>query len=295
MNGPNVEFYDLDEFRNTRLGTFGTGPAAMVIIEDRVEIKSTLHHVHQLGFRQVFVVAPIEIYIPPPPASSNAPQYIIRAVTHRPNMFRDAVNILISKLPGEWIHYCFNAEYLFYPFCETRKISDLTTFLDSERRQSALTYVVDLYTQDSCAPPNALSLDTAMLDSIGYYAENRIDNTGKTRERQLNFYGGLHWRFQDHLHPEDRRIDRVGLFKSTGDLWMRNSHKLSQEEMNTYQTCGHHSPTGAICSFRMAKMLIQKEKSNHGMGRFHWTKSSPFEWSSTQLMDLGLMEPGQWF
>jgi hypothetical protein len=26
-----------------------------------------------------------------------------------------------------------------------------------------------------------------------------------------------------------------------------------------------------------------------------WHNSAPFEWHSQQLLDLGLMEPGQWF
>jgi len=28
---------------------------------------------------------------------------------------------------------------------------------------------------------------------------------------------------------------------------------------------------------------------------FHWHQSVKFDWSPQQLMDLGLMEPGQWF
>jgi hypothetical protein len=34
------------------------------------------------------------------------------------------VNALIDKAPGQWLHYCYNGEYLFYPFCEDRSVGE---------------------------------------------------------------------------------------------------------------------------------------------------------------------------
>ena len=39
-----------------------------------------------------------------------------------------AINRIILWAPDTWMYYCYNAEYLFYPFCETRSISELLAF-----------------------------------------------------------------------------------------------------------------------------------------------------------------------
>ena len=61
-----------------------------------------------------------------------------------------------------------------------------------------LTYIVDLYADDLDANHDAVSLERAHLDRSGYYALARPDpaNHGHPKERQLDFYGGLHWRYE---------------------------------------------------------------------------------------------------
>lgn len=290
-----MDFDTLDQFLATRPGTFGKGPAAMVIAEDRVEVASTLDHVRSLGFRQVFVLAPPNLVVPPMPEGATAQQHIIRARSRAPGTTQAAVNALIDKMPGAWLHYCYNGEYLFYPFCEDRTVGEMVTWVMEERRSAILTYVIDLYAPDLKTYPDAVCLDTAMLDSSGYYAEGRPDEAGSVRERQLNFYGGLRWRFEEHVAKPKRKIDRIGLFQAKPGLRLREDHTLSDEEMNTYACPWHHSLTAAICSFRVAKALRTNPGSRHDISDFRWHKSAPFHWSSLQLMELGLMEPGQWF
>jgi hypothetical protein len=66
--------------------------------------------------------------------------------------------------------------------------------------------------------------------------------------------------------------------------------------MNTYTCPWHHSMlTAAICSFRVAKALRTNPGSRYDIADFRWQKSERFNWSSLQLLELGLMEPGQWF
>ena len=45
----------------------------------------------------------------------------------------------------------------------------------------------------------------------------------------------------------------------------------------------------------MAKALRTNPGSRDDISDFRWHKSERFNWSSMQLMELGLMEPGQWF
>lgn len=272
----------------------GKGPFAIVIAEDATELASTLNHVTHLGFRRVFLLAPQDVALPDG-VDTPAIIDVIRHPTRQPNTTVDVVNRLIAYAPGEWFHYCYNSEYLFFPFCEQRRVGEAIAFVTEERRNSILTYVIDLYAEDLSLHSNAISLETAHLDRSGYYAETRRDEDDQVLERQLNFYGGLRWRFEEHVPAAKRRIDRVGLFKAVEGLRLREDHTLSIPEMNTYSCPWHHSLSGAICSFRVAKALRSNPGSRHDVDTFKWHKSTRFYWSSQQLMELGLMEPGQWF
>lgn len=83
----------------------------------------------------------------------------------------------------------------------------MLAFHTEERRASMLTYVVDLYAPDLRQYPDAVSIEHAMFDRTGYYALGRKDADGALLERQLDFHGGLRWRFEEYL-PEDRRSHR---------------------------------------------------------------------------------------
>jgi hypothetical protein len=96
-----MDFDSLDQFAAARPGSFGKGPAAMVVAEDRVEVGATLDHVRSLGFRHVFVLAPPDLRVPPAPDGSKVEQHVIRARSRAPGATQQAVNTLIDKMPGE--------------------------------------------------------------------------------------------------------------------------------------------------------------------------------------------------
>lgn len=285
----------LAEFARLPSGALGPGPIAVVIAEDSSEVISTLAHIGSMGFAKIVLAAP-----PGTAPPESLPELKDRLIsiehgTRQPDTLTDIVNHVIVKAPGAWIHYCFNAEYLFFPFSEHRSIGEVAAFVEEERRNAVLTYVVDLYAEDLTAHPNGVSLETAHLDASGYYAEGRQNGSGDVLERQLNFYGGLRWRFEEHVAPAKRRIDRVSMFKAAPGLKLRPDHTLTDEEMNTFESPWHHTLTGAVCSFRVAKALRTNPGSRHDVPSFLWHRSERFTWTSQQLMDLGLMEPGQWF
>ena len=82
-----------------------------------------------------------------------------------------AANSVIFATPRIWTYYCFNAQYLFHPFCETRTVGEMLPFPTEKRHHSMLTYVVDLHSYDRNANPDAVSLDRAHLDRSGYHAQ----------------------------------------------------------------------------------------------------------------------------
>lgn len=272
------------------------GPVAMIFAEDETEIDSTLRHHLDLDFKAVLFLAPDSFGM----AADVAADPRLTRISHdlvAGDSVTGAVNAVIDKAPGLWLSYCFNAEYLFYPFCETRTVGELLAFHAEERRDAMLTYVIDLYAPDLDRYPDAVSLEEAHLDRSGYYALGRPDpaDHNHPRERQLDFFGGLRWRYEEHIPATRRKIDRIALFRAKPGLRLRDDDTFSDEEYNTYASPWHNNLTAAIVSFRTAKALKRNPGSSFDIHSFKWHNSVPFEWHSRQLLDLGLMEPGQWF
>jgi len=288
-----MRFDNLKSFLRAEPAALAKGPVALIFIEDEVEIASTLRHHIDCGFGKVIAFAPAHIEIPNEFADE------VRTVSldfRRQNALFETVNsVIAAATSGVWRYYCYNAEYLFFPFCEHRTVGELVSFVTEERRDAVMTYVIDLYAGDLQAHPSAVDLKNAHLDRSGYYALSRTDRWNNALERQMDFFGGLRWRFEEHIPANRRRIDRISLFRAQNGLTLRPDFTLSEPEMNTYQCPWHNNTSAAICSFRTAKALKRNPGSTYDISTFTWYNSVPFTWHSQQLLDLGLMEPGQWF
>lgn len=290
-----MHYSDLDQLFDRGKTILAKGPLAIIMAEDDVEVDSTLRHNLSTGFREVILLAPPELRLAPDLSEK------VHHVTY--DVYSDAAlpeavtRIANEAAAGTWIYYSYNAEYLFFPFCETRTVRDLLTFHTEERRETLLTYVIDLYAGDLDRHSNAVSLDEALLDRSGYYALARKDEAKNwtPKERQLDFFGGLRWRFEEHVPWTRRKIDRISIFKTKKGLRLLPDFTFTEEELNTYACPWHNNITAAVCSFRTAKALRTNPGSRFDIKTFRWHNSTPFEWHSQQLMDLGLMEPGQWF
>nr|WP_174823565.1 glycosyltransferase family 2 protein [Ruegeria arenilitoris] len=287
-----VRYDSLEHFQKWAPSTLAQGPVALLFAEDDVELDSTLRHHLRLGFKSVIVFLPDQFALE---AELEAKIHRITLNCAPRDVVFDTVNRVIKAAPGVWFYYGYNAEYLFYPFCETRSVEELLAFHSEERRDSMMAHVVDLYADDLDVFPNGVAPNHAMLDSTGYYAHARHDSEGQPLERQLDMSGGLRWRFEDQIPYERRRIDRVALFRARKGLLLQPDHTFNEPEYNTYSCPWHHNLSAAVCSFRAAKALKSNSGSTFDIPSFRWCKSVPFEWKSEQLMDLGLMEPGQWF
>ncbi|SHI37638.1 hypothetical protein SAMN05444404_0111 [Ruegeria lacuscaerulensis ITI-1157] len=282
----------LDDFLKSGRAALSKGPVALIFAEDDVEIDGTLRHHLDLGFRSVIAFMPPDFAMAPELAQRV--HRVSMRCTPREAVF-DAINRIIRAAPSIWMYYCYNSEYLFFPFCETRTIGEMLTFHAEERRESMLCHVIDIYADDLSVHPNGVAPDHAMLDSTGYYAHSRHDQDGTPLERQLDMSGGLRWRFEDRIPYERRRIDRIGLFKARKGLTLLPDHTFNEPEYNTYACPWHHNLTAAICSFRAAKALCSTAGPGGPITSFRWPNSVPFQWNSNQLLELGLIEPGQWF
>jgi hypothetical protein len=284
----------LDALLDRKAGAPWKGPVAVVMAEDAVEVDSTLAHLLACGFRDVVLLAPEGVEV------TQTHEDRVEIAVHdvfASNALPGAVNAMMDRLAGAWVHCCYNAEYLFYPFRETRSIGEMLAFHGEERRAAMLTCVIDLYAGDLGLHPDAVSLTDAWLDASSYYALARKDpaRNWEAKDRQVDIFGGLRWRFEEHVPWTRRRIDRISLFRAKAGLRMAPDFTLGEEELNTHSCPWHHNLTAAVCSFRTAKALRTNPGSRNAVQTYRWQNSVPFRWHSQQLMDLGLMEPGQWF
>jgi len=288
-----MQFKSLDEFLTQ--AARAKGPMALIFAEDGVEIDSTVLHHSQAGFSEIALFAPPDIAI------SGATLALADRVdfdTSAEGALSRAVNRLIGAVPaGTWLYYCFNAEYLFFPFSASRNVREMLAFHAEERRAAMLAYVIDLYAADLGRDPSGVSRESAHFDRAGYYALSRKGPAPDyaAQDRQLDIYGGLRWRFEDHVPFARRRIDRIALFQAKPGLRLGDDHTLSEAEMNTYACPWHNNLTAAVCSFRTAKALRANPGSRRAIKSFLWHNSQAFDWQAQQLMDLGIIEPGQWF
>ena len=276
----------IEEFRRSGVRALPPGPVALILADDIALLPETLRHLLGHGFGAVLLLAPdhLDQRLPDPRV------HLVRHDVTAPGALSAAANALMPALEGRWIYVGHGAEFPFYPFCETRSIGELLSFHESERRMAMLSYVVDVYAGDLERAPDGADIADAWMDARSYYALPRPD-----AERQIEAYGGLRWRYEEHIPADRRRIDRIAFFKARPGLAMAPDFTLSEAEANTYACEWHHSATAAIVSFRAARALRSNPGPRAAIRSFRWHGSVKFDWTSQQLLDLGLMEPGQWF
>ncbi|MGR3473456.1 MAG: hypothetical protein ACU0CJ_03995, partial [Sulfitobacter sp.] len=135
-----MRYRDLDHLIKEARPALEAGPIAMILVEDEVEVDTTLRHHQQAGFDSVVALMPPAFDLP-----RDLQDSVLRVDydTTAEAALEAAVNRMIAAVPGQWLYYCYNAEYLFHPFSETRNVKELLAFHGEERRDAMLAYVVD--------------------------------------------------------------------------------------------------------------------------------------------------------
>lgn len=273
------------------------GPVAVILAEDGALIPETVEHCKRIGFRTVILVRDERVSKLHAGAGRCGPPDGVTVLT-RPcrgaEAARACLAALLRGLAGRWVFWCYNAEFLFFPHCGTRRITDLLRFCDEERRESVHGCVVDLYAPDPGRDPDGISLERAQFDAIGYHA-GPVWSGGEVAERQVALFGGLARRYAEHVPEAARRIDRIPLVRPTRRDRMGDRLRFDRAELNTISCPWHRNVTVALMSFRLAKALRRNPGPAAGIGRFDWAGSRAFNWQPDALLDVGLMETGQWF
>ena len=265
-------------------------PIAVILAEDCFGLNQTMAHLTGLGFSQIVVL-------------SDKPESIEQAALHDSAIIgvvfdplpsvEMLMNSIIPILKNRWLHFCYNGEFLFFPYSEHRSVSDVIAFSQEERRNSIFGYTIDLYHDQFPTSTDSIDRENVFFDSAGYFGES---STGPTEVGQIvNVFGGLRWRYSQHLLHNRANINRVCLFKAVSDLNMTEDGNFNLPEYNTISSGWHRSVTMAVMSFRAAKALATNPLSKTEAASLRWKMSERFDWTSRQLMEAGFIETGQWF
>lgn len=211
----------------------------------------------------------------------------------------EVINLAIPRLIGNWLYWGLNGEFLYYPFCESRTINDLSDFMMGERRDVLSGSVIDIYAADIGENGDGISMVSTHFDKVNYFATpsdyDEIDFEEDEFERIKFIYGGLRWRFSQYIPEDQRRIDRVPYFQVDERLNFDENGFTTRPEFYTYKCLHHHNVTGAVMSFHMARYLRHNPITRKNIHNFVWKGSQKFSWNSSQLLRMGFIETGQWF
>lgn len=280
MNFPSLDAY----LAGPRPGALPPGPLAVVLAETRYLLPETVARMEGLGAAGVLVIgADTEGLF----SGESAPDTAVADIL-APGAAAAALNRVIGAFHGRWIAWCYNAEFLFFPWCESRTLTDITTFLGEERRRILYCYALDLYADplpERGTPPDAAELQ---FDATGYHAFPKEDG-------RLDIYGALGWRFEGMVPHAQQHVGRASVFRADRGIEIGPEMRFDAVDYASVSCEWHHNPTGAVMSLRRARALMTNPGFAGVRDRLVWAGSRRFEWSSAQLLELGMIEPGQWF
>ncbi|MBQ66071.1 MAG: hypothetical protein CMH07_03985, partial [Marinovum sp.] len=159
-----MDYASLDDFFKSGKHHLQKGPIALIFAEDDVELASTILHHSKLGFTKIIIFTKAMPTLPSEFKNNLVSVYVDLFNSPEISVIINKINILASS---QWVYFFYNAEYLFFPFCETRSVAELLNFHSEERREAMLTFVVDLYTKDFTNPAEATSLEYTLANSTG--------------------------------------------------------------------------------------------------------------------------------
>lgn len=276
-----MEFRTIAEFARARPALPGA-VVAVLLCESRLHAAASARRLARQGAAALVAVGDA-------PDFGELPCPVLRiAEEPREGAVAGVLNGLFDALAGRWVVWLWNGEFFVFPHGETRTLPDLAQFLDDERRSSLHTCALDLYADDlprESEPPEEARL---CFDRMGYYAFPRPD-------RGLRLFGGLGWRFEELTPGHMQQIGRAAMLRPARGVEIDRNLTFEHPDYASVSAPWHHSPTGAVMTLRRSWRIFAHPRFPELRRSLHWRGTTPFEWSSRQLLELGMIEPGQWF
>lgn len=196
-------------------------------------------------------------------------------------------------------------DFFVFARCETRPLAGLTDFLQSEHRDHLYALVIDMYgdgpaaemTLSSAADPLQLM---PLFDPSGYLTQ------AAGPDRSVAVSGGVRRRRLFRTMPaEAPRLDRIPLVRwQRGYAYVDDTRRLRPSRLNEPHAPWHSSPTGCLLRFRLIASQDRRTGDDGALTRdddavlssetLRTEVSRRFN-GSDDLVDCGLLNPGQWF
>ncbi len=191
---------------------------------------------------------------------------------------------------GRWCLSLEATDLLVFSRCETRPLRALIDFLETEHRNHLYALVIEMYGEgapgegwDDKAPLERLPL----FDPSGYLTE------APDAHQVVAVRGGVRRRTQFRLLPaQSPPLDRVPLVRwSRRHAYVEGTRRLRPDRLNAPHAPWHSSPTACLLRFgllapdgwdELALAPLRTEVSRHYR-------------ASDDLVECGLLNPGQWF
>jgi hypothetical protein len=227
------------------------------------------------------------------------------------------LNYLLRKYGRErWCLICDPDEFIVFPNCDKRNFHELVEFLDSENKRSFFCLMIDMYSKNPVSETIYISgqdpLEVApYFDKTGY-----VQTFMPSKETWIQ--GGARRRVFFADYPErSPALNKIPLIKWRWSYsYFSSTHAAVPFFLNLAHGEHHLSPTGCILHFKFFSFLQHKSmeelaRKQHFDGSFEYAKyKSEIEKNTDQiycedlsvkfkdfrqLVDLGLMNTGQWF
>lgn len=215
----------------------------------------------------------------------------------RPDRSETWSNVLRFRYAtGRWCVSLAASDFLVFSRSERRSIRSLTDFLETEHRDHAFGLTVHMY-GDGPAADLAGGMDPfgalPLFDPVGYVTSEPAED-GTVRVR-----GGLLRRTLFRTVPRNApRLDCIPLVR-----WRRHfsyvdgTRSLRPSRLNRPHAPWHCSPTVCLLRFSLMTEAARDEETTVAplRGQHLRTNASRRYRSSEDLVECGLLNPGQWF
>jgi glycosyltransferase involved in cell wall biosynthesis len=172
----------------------------------------------------------------------------------------DWINEVINRYCQEkWVLYVDADEFLVYPHCDTRPISQLTAYMDSVGGRSLRSVMVDMYSHN----PIVENVCEPGRDPLGVC--NLFDRSGYVShfdKRNLTIWikGGVRGRvyFQDRIW-DGPALNKIPLVYVEGEcLFLKSSHQVWPLSLNLGDMRGALGVSGALLHFKFLSTFVHK-------------------------------------
>ena len=240
----------------------------------------------------------------------------------RPASAPDRVTFWLNALRARYAtgRWCLSLDsgdaFVFYR-CETRKLGDLTEFLESESRDHVYAVMVEMYGEKPAAEFAGLEAGQAPGGVLDHFDPMGFMTLDPGRYRNVIVRGGIQRRTLFKMRPrQSPALNRIPLVRwQWYYAYLTGTRVIMPTHLNNPHSLWHSSPTGCILRFALlndratletaakweSQAIIRDAGSAcyPGLSRLRDVplkqEVSRRYTGSRDLVDCGLLNPGQWF